>query len=208
VNSENNTASSTELGAQRFSLNVWRLSLAKLSRARLNARAGLVADTVIGVALLGAGLRQVGVATAAVTILCGLTLFSLVEYAFHRWLFHGYVELMAQGHRQHHENPAGYDALPFFVPPLAMLALAGVLATFAPTGIALLLTGALAAGYAAYGLGHTAIHSRRFRQRLTRRWAANHHIHHHHPDRNFGVTTPLWDIVLGTRYVPARHRTR
>jgi 4-hydroxysphinganine ceramide fatty acyl 2-hydroxylase len=31
--------------------------------------------------------------------------------------------------------------------------------------------------------------------------AAHHLIHHHHPDANFGVTTPLWDIVLGTRYV-------
>jgi dihydroceramide fatty acyl 2-hydroxylase len=26
-------------------------------------------------------------------------------------------------------------------------------------------------------------------------------VHHYHPDCNFGVTTPLWDYLLGTRYV-------
>lgn len=189
-----------------FRLDVLRVSLARLSTARLNARVGLVADALISLILLGSGLwrNEIGGAIAVATIFCGLILFSLVEYVFHRWLFHGYVGLMAQGHRRHHDDPAGYDALPFFMPPLAMLALAGGLAVFAPTSIALLLSGALGAGYAAYGLGHTVIHGKRFQQPLARRWAANHHIHHRHPDRNFGVTTPLWDIVLGTRYVPAR----
>jgi hypothetical protein len=28
-----------------------------------------------------------------------------------------------------------------------------------------------------------------------------HHVHHYHPGTNFGVTTPLWDVLLGTRYV-------
>jgi len=205
MSTENNTAS-TSMGVAGLRLNTLRICLARLSTARLNAQAGLIADALISLALLGAGFwhSEFGVATAVATIFCGLILFSLVEYVFHRWLFHGYVGLMAQGHRQHHEDPAGYDALPFFMPPLAMLALAGVLAAFAPTRIALLLSGALAAGYAAYGLAHTAIHRKRFEQPLVRRWAANHHIHHHHPDRNFGVTTPFWDIVLGTRHVPAR----
>jgi sterol desaturase/sphingolipid hydroxylase (fatty acid hydroxylase superfamily) len=72
-----------------------------------------------------------------------------------------------------------------------------------PAGIALFFSGALAAGYASYGLAHSAIHSVRFRRALPLRWAAMHHIHHHHPERNFGVTTPLWDFLLGTRYVSA-----
>lgn len=180
--------------------------LARLTTTRANARAGLAADSLISLLLIGAGLwrNQGGTTVAASIICCGLIFFSFIEYGFHRWLFHGYAGTLAQGHQQHHENPAGYDALPFFVPPLMALALAGVLTTVAPLSFALLLSGALAAGYAAYGLGHTAVHSWRFTQPLVRSWAANHHIHHHHPDRNFGVTTPLWDIVLGTCYVPAR----
>ena len=187
-------------------LTVLSRSLARMSATRANAYAGMAADTLISVLLLGAGLwrNPDGAAVAASIICCGLIFFSFVEYGFHRWLFHRYVGPLARGHHKHHENPTGYDALPFFAPPLAMLAWAGLLATIAPVSVALLLSGALAAGYAAYGLGHTAVHRRRFRQPLIRSWAANHHVHHHHPDRNFGVTTPLWDIVLGTCYVPAR----
>ena len=47
-----------------------------------------------------------------------------------------------------------------------------------------------------------------YREAYGRRWAANHHIHHYHPDRNFGVSTPLWDIVLGTRHVSKRAAKR
>jgi glycosyltransferase 2 family protein len=112
--------------------------------------------------------------------------------------------VMQDGHGKHHADPHGYDALPFFAPPLGMIALAGVLALVLPVSMALLLAGSLAAGYAAYGLVHTAIHAFRFRNTVLVRWAANHHIHHHHHERNFGVTTPLWDFVFGTRYVSAK----
>jgi dihydroceramide fatty acyl 2-hydroxylase len=189
-----------------FSFDTLRQSVAGLATTRANARAGLVADAAVSVLLLAAGaaLGDLRPDSVALTILGGLLTFSFVEYCFHRWLFHGNLGAMALGHRRHHDDPTGYDALPFFMPPLAMLALAGVLATLMPASVALLLSGALAAGYAAYGLSHTAIHSMRFQGRLVRRWAGNHHIHHHHPQRNFGVTTPLWDILLGTRYVSSR----
>ena len=49
-----------------------------------------------------------------------------------------------------------------------------------------------------YGLDELVLST--FRQPWLRRWAASHHIHHHHEDANFGVTTPLWDHLLGTRY--------
>lgn len=181
---------------------------ARLSSTRANGLAGLVCDVAISVVLLGAGLwrgdMRVGVAIAIVA--AGLLLFTFIEYCFHRWLFHGRAGALEQGHSKHHADPAGYDALPFFLPPLGMTALTALFALLLPTTVALLLFGALAAGYAAYGLGHTAMHSARFARVLPRRWAAAHHIHHHHPDRNFGVTTPLWDIVLGTRYISAAMR--
>lgn len=65
-------------------------------------------------------------------------------------------------------------------------------------------SGPATTGYALYGVTHDLIHSTRFRRPLARRWAANHHIHHFHPDKNFGVSTPLWDIILGTRHVSGR----
>ena len=180
--------------------------IVRMSATRANSRAGLVADIAIAVVLLFKGLRHENLhpVPALLTVLSGLLLFSLVEYCFHRWLFHGPVQIMEQGHHKHHQDPLGDDSLPFFLPPLALLGLAGLFGLAMPTSYAWLLAGAIACGYAAYGLSHSVIHNRRFRHRLSKRWAASHHIHHHHPDKNFGVTTPLWDIVLGTRYVSTR----
>jgi len=183
--------------------------IAWLSTTRANARAGLVADVLASCALLYAGSRRgdVDSAAALATGLAGLVLFSFVEYCFHRWLFHGSVEMLEQGHRKHHEQPQAHDSLPFFLPPLVALVLVGILSVFLPATVALLFTGGMAAGYAAYGLTHSIFHNVRFRHALPRRWAAAHHIHHFHPGSNFGVTTPLWDIVLRTRYVPERIRS-
>ena len=197
---------SSQVSPQRSLFAAARQSMVQLSTTRANGQAGLVADVCISVVLLCAGLwrsnaRPVG---AILTMLSGLVLFTFIEYCVHRWLFHGAPQIMEQGHRKHHEQPLGYDALPFFVPPLGLLAIAGVLVLIVPVSFAFLLSGALAAGYSAYGLSHAAIHNIRFRHPLSKRWAAIHHIHHYHPDKNFGVTTPLWDILLGTRYVSAR----
>lgn len=163
----------------------------------------MVADSAVGLALLGAGWHRGGLspAVALASILCGMVLFSLAEYVFHRWLFHAIDGALERGHRKHHEAPMGYDALPFFVPPLGMLVLAGLLSLAMSAAAALLFAGTFALGYAAYGLSHYTIHNHRFQRALPRRWAAAHHIHHFHPDTNFGVTSPLWDYILGTRYV-------
>ncbi len=181
--------------------------LARLSTSRFNLRAGLVSDASISIVLLAGGFMLHGPLTHALAIVgCGLFAFSLVEYAVHRWLFHGNTGPFEAGHRRHHEQPQGYDALPFFLPPTAMAALAGVLSLVMPAYAALLLAGSVAAGYAAYGWSHVAIHVFRFRNPLLRRWAAAHHIHHYHPEHNFGVTSPLWDVLLRTRHASAARR--
>ena len=176
--------------------------LQRISTTRANSRIGLVADIAVGFGLLSAGIgrRDLHSTVGLLAVVFGLVVFSLIEYCFHRWLFHGPVRVLEQSHRKHHQTPLAFDALPFFLPPLGMLVMAALLALVLPTSFALLLSGGLAAGYAAYGLSHAVIHNVRFRHSLPRRWAAAHHIHHHHPDANFGVTTPLWDILLGTRY--------
>jgi sterol desaturase/sphingolipid hydroxylase (fatty acid hydroxylase superfamily) len=180
----------------------------KMSRTPANYWGEFVLDVPVGILLIFEGLRRLDTHPIAVffTILIGLFIFSFFEYFFHRWLFHGSMRLMVEGHRAHHENPLGYDALPFFLPALLLTGLVGIFVLLMPVGFAFLLAGAMDVGYATYGLTHFLIHHRRFRRRPVRRWAANHHIHHYHPDTNFGVTTPLWDILFATRY--ARHYQR
>lgn len=189
---------------RRYSVVVVTLIL-KLSRTWANYWLESVIDAALGITLLDLGLRHhIGPLESVVLVLFGLVLFSFIEYCFHRWLFHGRWWLLAQGHSGHHADPLGYDALPFFVPPLVLLGLIGLATLLVPVGQALLTAAGIAFGYVAYGLSHFLIHHRRFRSALIRKWAAFHHIHHHHPRTNFGVTTPLWDILLGTRYVRSR----
>ena len=177
-------------------------SMERLASTRINSWLGLASDIGVSAFLLTAGFRllDLRVTTALYIVCAGILAFSFVEYCFHRWLFHGSAAAFEQGHSRHHDLPLGYDSLPFFFAPAAILLLAGLLGLAAPKIGALLFTGGFAAGYAFYGLSHTVIHRMRFQKGLARRWAAAHHIHHYHPDSNFGVTSPLWDILLGTRY--------
>lgn len=179
-------------------------AIVRMSATRTNYLVGQAADFVVSFALLAAAWQydHSRPLQSALVFLFGLFIFSFIEYAFHRWLFHGPVPLFEQGHTLHHEKPLGYDSLPFFFPPAVVLLLAAVLTLVLSTAVALLFSGAIALGYALYGFSHLVIHRRgRFNHPLARKWAAVHHVHHHHPDKNYGVTSPLWDFILGTWYV-------
>ncbi|KRA31746.1 fatty acid hydroxylase [Rhodanobacter sp. Root627] len=177
-------------------------AIVRMSSTRANYWGELAVDVALGAVLMVEGARrQPGALLGTLAIVLGLFAFSFVEYFFHRWMFHTRIPLFAQGHELHHQHPLGYDSLPFFLPPLILLALTGVFLALMPTGFALLLASAITFGYIIYGLAHFIIHHVRFKQPLLRRWAGAHHVHHYHPGTNFGVTTPLWDVLLGTRYV-------
>jgi len=181
--------------------------LVRMSRTRANYWLEPVLDTTLGVTLLTEGLRHhVSSLSASLLVLAGLCVFSFMEYVVHRWVFHGAAQPLARGHASHHLDPRGYEALPFFVPALVLFCVTGLCVLWMRASDAWVLSSGIAFGYVAYGVGHYMIHHRRFRHPLVRRWAARHHIHHHHPERNFGVTSSLWDALLGTRYVSARNR--
>jgi sterol desaturase/sphingolipid hydroxylase (fatty acid hydroxylase superfamily) len=184
-----------------------RDSILRMSQTPMNYWAEFGLDIPLGIALTIESLRRHDIPSIEMflTILFGLFFFSYLEYSVHRWLFHGSVRIIVQGHLVHHKNPQGYDALPFFLPSLVILGLTGVFVLLMPASYAFLLSGVMAFGYVTYGLSHFSIHHTRFHQPLARRWAAKHLIHHYHPDSNFGVTSPLWDILLGTRYVIPNH---
>lgn len=176
--------------------------ISKFSKTPLNYWAEFAVDIPLSAGLIFTGLRsnELDPIIVVLSILFGLFLFSIIEYSVHRWLFHGTVQIIAQGHRSHHENPLGYDSVPFFLPALILLTFTGILVLLLSAKIICLLTGTIALCYVIYGLSHFVIHHHRFNFILARNWAANHMIHHHHPDTNFGVTTPFWDIVFKTHY--------
>lgn len=185
-------------------------SFERMAVTRWNQRAALVADISMCLVFVGLALvrRDAHLLAAVPTWIAGLLTFSLVEYGFHRWLFHGPEHAMERGHRRHHQDPAAIASLPFFLPPVFLLVLAALFTEVMPLTHAWLFTGGIAAGYLAYGQCHDWMHRTRFQHPIARRWAAHHHIHHHHPDHNFGVTSPLWDLVFGTYYVSKAVRRR
>ena len=178
-------------------------SIVRMSSTQTNYWVEVGVDVTLGLLLIVEGwrLHAGGPLTALLAIALGLFAFSFVEYFFHRWMFHTRIPLFEQGHRMHHEQPLGYDSLPFFLPGAVLLILTGLCVLVIPTGFAYLMMGSVTFGYIAYGLSHFTIHHVRFKHPLLRRWAGAHHVHHYHPESNFGVTTPLWDVLLGTRYV-------
>jgi len=183
-------------------------AVVRMTRTKTNYWAEFVIDLGFAITFLSYGIvkHEVHLVLGLLTFVLGLLAFTFIEYFVHRWLFHGPVKLLEQGHTAHHNDPLGYDSLPFFFPALVMLGFAALLSLFLPLAYNLLLCSAMLFGYLSYVLSHFAMHHWRPVNRYARRWAALHHIHHYHDTYNYGVTTPLWDVILGTKYVSQHKR--
>jgi sterol desaturase/sphingolipid hydroxylase (fatty acid hydroxylase superfamily) len=137
---------------------------------------------------------------------------SFLEYVIHRWLGHDkrYVRnVFGREHTRHHAVghyfAAGWKKGLAAVVVVALtsgpaIALGGV-----ATGLAAV--GGFVGFYLTYELVHRLLHVREGVGPYAR-WARAHHFHHHFhdPASNFGVTSPVWDVVFGTRVVPGRIR--
>ncbi len=139
--------------------------------------------------------------------LLGLVLWSLYEYAMHRFLFHMRMRtnagrwLLFVMHGNHHVNPN--DRHRNLMPPVASMMLCG------SVWLALLLiAGSLGSviflgfglGYVIYDSVHYACHQLPVRGRLMKQ-LRRHHIRHHHTghDGNYAITAIFWDRLFGTR---------
>jgi sterol desaturase/sphingolipid hydroxylase (fatty acid hydroxylase superfamily) len=177
---------------------------------------------------LVAALRADTAGPTAVLVLGGLIFWTLTEYVIHRSLFHPpewieddtrhIVGLLDPGdavitalptwrhkfyflvHGVHHDYPN--DSTRLVMPPSVSIPLAAVFfllfrAVLGP-GAAAAFAG-FAAGYLAYDTIHFATHHASTRSALARMWKQR-HFRHHYADssRDFGVSSPLWDVVLGT----------
>ncbi len=135
----------------------------------------------------------------------GMLFWSLFEYIMHRYLFHIIADsphaqrIIYTMHGVHHEYPRDKDRL--FMPPIPSVILATIifyLQYLLMGWNALAFFPGFLFGYILYGSMHYAIHAfppPRFMKALWR----NHHLHHYkYPDKGFGVSSVLWDVVFGT----------
>lgn len=139
----------------------------------------------------------------------GLLLWTLIEYLFHRFVLH--VEFRSPlvnkvanaSHLGHHKAPR--DGSQILVHPSFGIVISAILfglffvITGDPFRAAGLMTG-IWAGFLYYEMVHYRVHmSLKSSPVLQQQRRA--HFYHHFSDssRCFGVTSPLWDYVFGTR---------
>jgi len=135
----------------------------------------------------------------------GALTWSLFEYVMHRYLFHIIVEsprakkFVYTMHGVHHEYPRDQERL--FMPPVPSLIVASLIffLIHALMGVhSFAFFPGFLFGYLAYGSMHFAIHAFAPPRFLKALWR-NHHLHHYKaPDKGFGVSSVLWDVVFRT----------
>lgn len=141
--------------------------------------------------------------------LAGLLVWTLFEYAMHRFVFHWAAtsprgrHLVFMMHGVHHKQP--HDRMRALMPPFTSLPLAALLYGLAALGLDRPWLDAAACGfvlgYLVFDLIHWCCHNARLPTRVGRALRREHlrHHHDHTGEGNFGVSSPLWDWVFGTR---------
>jgi sterol desaturase/sphingolipid hydroxylase (fatty acid hydroxylase superfamily) len=161
----------------------------------------------IVLALLALSTVVLGMAPLAILGLfaAGFFFWTMAEYILHRVVFHAEPDTPLGrkfhflAHGIHHLDPQDPTRLLF--PPLAgggiALILFGILNIFLPFAESLPAMAGLLSGYLAYDVSHYLSHHGKTRggwHRFLRRYHLAHHFQD--PDSRFGVSQPLWDIIL------------
>jgi len=157
----------------------------------------------------GNAYKGLTVISELIWFICGALFWSLFEYVMHRHLFHFIADsqkaqkFIYTMHGVHHEYPRDKERL--FMPPIPSLIIATVLFSLFYLALGfnvLAFFPGFLFGYIMYGSMHFAIHAFAPPKYLKALWR-NHHLHHYKcPDKGFGVSSVLWDVVFRT--VPKR----
>ncbi|MBI4444856.1 MAG: sterol desaturase family protein [Acidobacteria bacterium] len=150
-----------------------------------------------------------GWAFPAVLSFVGLLLWSFSEYVLHRFLFHWrprapFVKrLLAQLHFSHHADPRNSEKI--LIRPIYSIPVSGVLGMLlyfllgSLISMSALMMG-LWLGFIYYEFVHYHVHLSSRTSLFLNRQRRNHFYHHFVNDTCcYGVTSPVWDLILGTR---------
>ena len=136
----------------------------------------------------------------------GLLGFTFVEYCVHRYLYHmpasseRRARIQYTMHGVHHEYPK--DKTRLAMPPIVSVFVVSVLFSIFRLVFGAAAFGVLAGfvfGYAMYLFVHYAIHAYAPPKNFLKVWWHHHAQHHYRQDEvAFGVSSTIWDHVLGT----------
>jgi sterol desaturase/sphingolipid hydroxylase (fatty acid hydroxylase superfamily) len=136
----------------------------------------------------------------------GIVAFTFVEYMMHKHFFHMEPDTPIKDklqygiHGVHHDYPRDKDRLA--MPPFVSAAYAAILYlvfTLLIGDFALYFLPGFLLGYSGYLGVHYVVHVYNPPKNFLKILWVNHAIHHYkNPDSAFGVSSPLWDYLLGT----------
>jgi 4-hydroxysphinganine ceramide fatty acyl 2-hydroxylase len=139
-------------------------------------------------------------------IIAGFLAFTFIEYIMHKHFFHMEPDnplkdkVQYSVHGVHHDYPRDKDrlAMPPFISAFYAMVFYFVF-TFIMGDYALYFLPGFLFGYSAYLGVHYAVHAFQPPKNFLKILWVNHAVHHYKdPDVAFGVSTPLWDYILGT----------
>jgi sterol desaturase/sphingolipid hydroxylase (fatty acid hydroxylase superfamily) len=164
-------------------------------------------DPLLVALIVLAARNGLGLATNLALFAAGLGLWTFLEYTLHRFVFHfkphspWQQTLYFMIHGVHHDYPK--DSKRLVMPPVVTLLLLPPFYVLyetlfgAPQHI-VIFAGTLL-GYLVYDTIHFAVHHFQPRTKVGFHLRQNHMRHHYlDPSKNFGVTSPLWDLIFGT----------
>lgn len=149
---------------------------------------------------------NIGLVVGLPVLLAGIIVFTFVEYMMHKHFFHMEPDtpvkdkLQYTVHGVHHDYPKDKDrlAMPPFVSAFYALVFY-VVFSFIMGSYALFFLPGFLFGYAAYLGVHYIVHAYQPPKNFFKILWVNHAVHHYkNPDVAFGVSSPLWDYILGT----------
>jgi 4-hydroxysphinganine ceramide fatty acyl 2-hydroxylase len=149
---------------------------------------------------------KISIGTGLLISLGGLVFFTFVEYMMHKYFFHMDHDtplkdkIQYSVHGVHHDYPKDKDRLA--MPPFVSAAYSVILYlifTLIMGEFAYYFLPGFLIGYAGYLSVHFIVHAYQPPKNFLKALWVNHAIHHYkNPDSSFGVSTPLWDYILGT----------
>jgi len=149
---------------------------------------------------------EISIGTGLLISLAGLVFFTFVEYMMHKYFFHMDHDtpmkdkIQYSVHGVHHDYPKDKDRLA--MPPFVSAAYSVILYlifTLIMGEFAYYFLPGFLIGYAGYLSVHFIVHAYQPPKNFLKALWVNHAIHHYkNPDSSFGVSTPLWDYILGT----------
>jgi sterol desaturase/sphingolipid hydroxylase (fatty acid hydroxylase superfamily) len=170
----------------------------------------LVSDVAGAVVFLLFGIRRFSSSPliASVSVVLGFISWGFLEYVLHRSVLHGRPSMARRSHARHHADPTALISAPGLTAMAVAGAIWAILSIAFPVGVACLVVFGVYAGYNYYALLHH-LHHRRGKALARVEYFARlervHRIHYTQHVVNYGVSTTIWDRLLGT-FQPSRER--